>query len=99
MRRWRGGRRRTDWPRGRATLRPASPSPMRDQPDWLPPPIVDEYRLLRPLGRGGMGQVILAHDQLLDRQVAIKFISVWQPDEKKRQRFLNEGRAIARLSH
>ena len=59
----------------------------------------DGHRLLRPLGRGGMGQVFLGQDLLLERPVALKFISAPDPDDAHRQRFLQEGRAIARLSH
>src|SRR4051812_4815264 len=68
-------------------------------PDALPPPAeLEEYRLLRPLGHGAMGQVYLAHDTLLDRPVAIKFIA-GDPDPAARERFFVEARAIARLSH
>lgn len=68
-------------------------------PDWAPPSEFDGYRLLRPLGRGGMGQVFLGQDLLLERPVAVKFIAAPDPDDAHRQRFLQEGRAIARLSH
>ena len=68
-------------------------------PEWTPPSEFDGYRLVRPLGRGGMGQVFLGQDLLLERPVAVKFISAPNPDEGHRQRFLLEGRAIARLSH
>ena len=61
--------------------------------EWAPPEEFDEYRLLRPLGRGAMGQVFLAHDALLDRAVAIKFIR-GEPDPSARQRFLIEARNI-----
>jgi serine/threonine protein kinase len=60
-------------------------------------PQLDEYRLLQPLGRGAMGCVYAAHDTVLDRPVAIKLMSAM--GEQARERFLNEARAIARLSH
>nr|MBP6837087.1 SUMF1/EgtB/PvdO family nonheme iron enzyme [Kofleriaceae bacterium] len=60
---------------------------------------LDEFRLVRPLGRGGMGLVYLAHDTVLDRAVAIKMIAAHQPGAASRQRFLIEARAIARLTH
>ena len=60
---------------------------------------LDEFRLVRPLGRGGMGLVYLAHDTVLDRAVAIKLIGAHDPDATARDRFLTEARAIARLSH
>ena|SRR2546430_2350500 len=66
---------------------------------WAPPERFEEYRLLRPIGQGGMGQVYLGHDTLLDRPIAVKFIASLQPDELERQRFLIEARAIARLQH
>ncbi len=66
--------------------------------------IADRYALERPIGRGGMGVVWLAHDRLLDREVAIKEVTV--PDtvpelERKslRARAMREARAAARLSH
>ncbi|HUH06094.1 MAG TPA: SUMF1/EgtB/PvdO family nonheme iron enzyme, partial [Kofleriaceae bacterium] len=65
---------------------------------WTPPLEFEEYRLLRLLGRGAMGQVYLAHDNLLDRPVAIKFITQYG-DAAARARFLTEARAAARLQH
>src|SRR5688500_9079218 len=58
-----------------------------------------EYRLLRPLGRGAMGEVYLAHDPLLDRPVAVKFVSQLAPDPHPPERFYIEARAVARLTH
>src|SRR5438105_10102735 len=75
------------------------PAPAASQRAWSPPERFDEFRLLRPLGRGAMGQVYLGHDTLLDRPVAIKFLSALDPDPTARERFLIEARAIARLSH
>jgi eukaryotic-like serine/threonine-protein kinase len=60
---------------------------------------LDEFRLVRPLGRGGMGMVYLAHDTVLDRAVAIKLIGHGDPDAASRERFLTEARAAARLAH
>ncbi|MFO0755798.1 MAG: SUMF1/EgtB/PvdO family nonheme iron enzyme [Byssovorax sp.] len=69
------------------------------KPSWTPPQTFDEHRLVEPLGRGRMGQVYLAHDAVLDRAVAVKFIASIRPDEVSRRRFQVEARAIARLSH
>jgi Tol biopolymer transport system component len=58
------------------------------------------YRVLKQLGRGGMGLVFLAEDTLLGRKVALK---VMQPalaaDPANRDRFLREARAAAALTH
>ncbi|MCB9751606.1 MAG: serine/threonine-protein kinase PknK [Myxococcales bacterium] len=66
---------------------------------WAPPEEFDEYRIVRPLGTGSMGQVYLAHDLVLERTVAVKFVSpaVW--NQKIRRRFLTEARAAARVQH
>lgn len=61
------------------------------------------YKVLKVLGAGGMGEVLLARDELLAREVAIKTVRVLGLDsnagELFRARFLNEARAIAALSH
>jgi serine/threonine protein kinase/pimeloyl-ACP methyl ester carboxylesterase len=66
---------------------------------WSPPPELDGFRVIRQLGRGGMGQVFLAHDDVLDRPVALKFLAAADPKPAARERFLVEARAIARLQH
>ena len=66
---------------------------------WQPPPTFDEYRLLRPLGAGAMGQVFLAQDTVLDRAVAVKFLAGGGGDPVHQARMLVEARAIARLQH
>jgi serine/threonine protein kinase/formylglycine-generating enzyme required for sulfatase activity len=76
---------------------------MSTAPGLLEPPReFEEYRLLRPLGHGAMGQVFLAQDTLLERLVAVKFIATPAgrlPDAAARARFFQEARAIARLQH
>jgi eukaryotic-like serine/threonine-protein kinase len=58
------------------------------------------YRIVRPLGAGGMGVVTLAHDERLDRHVAIKFIRPELFENKGlRDLFETEARAMARVSH
>ncbi len=66
--------------------------------EWTPPAELDEFRLIKPLGKGGMGSVWLAEDRLLERLVAIKFIAT-EPDAQARDRFAVEARAAARLQH
>ncbi|CAM5672860.1 Serine/threonine-protein kinase PknD [Streptomyces glaucescens] len=66
--------------------------------------IAGRYRLEALLGRGGMGLVWRATDQLLRRRVAVKEIAQdasLSPEESRRQcdRILREARAVARLSH
>ncbi len=58
------------------------------------------YRLERQLGRGGMGTVHLAHDQLLDRRVAVKRLrDLSLASTEARSRVLHEARALAALNH
>ncbi len=59
--------------------------------------VLDRYRLSRRLGAGGMGTVWLAHDEKLERAVAVKRIAVEDPEVAKRAG--REARAAARLSH
>ena len=73
--------------------------PHAEPGDWVPPQTFDEYRLIRLLGRGSMGSVYLAHDDVLDRPVAVKFIGNVAPDAEDRDRFLVEARAVARIQH
>jgi serine/threonine protein kinase len=69
-----------------------------DGSGWTPPARIEEYRLVRPIGRGAVGQVYLGIDTLLDRPVALKFLAV-EPRAAARARFRMEARAVARLSH
>ncbi len=58
---------------------------------------VGRYRLLERLGEGGMGVVHLAHDDQLDRPVAIKLLRPGRDGDPRR--LLREARSMARLSH
>ncbi|MFI5842119.1 protein kinase [Catenuloplanes sp. NPDC051500] len=65
--------------------------------------IAGRYRLGEEIGSGGMGRVWLAHDERLDRDVAIKEIVLQTGSEEDaavaRRRTLREARAAARLNH
>jgi hypothetical protein len=58
---------------------------------------IEQYELIRELGRGGMGQVFLARDNRLGRRVAMKFLVMG--GRKLTDRFLVEARATAQCSH
>lgn len=62
--------------------------------------VAGEFRLLREIGRGGMGVVFLAEDTQLQRRVAIKTLPPHlAADAAVRERFLREARTAAGLSH
>lgn len=62
--------------------------------------LADRYELVQPLGRGGMGQVWLAVDRVLDRQVAVKTVDLdASRDPAAAERFRREAKAAAALSH
>lgn len=69
-----------------------------------PLPVTERYRLVRPLGAGGMGRVYLGYDEVLRRDVAVKEV-VPPPgltaaeQDMSATRSLREARAIARLNH
>ncbi|WP_433350351.1 protein kinase domain-containing protein [Microtetraspora malaysiensis] len=69
-----------------------------------PPVIVGRYRLIRPLGQGGMGAVWEGHDTVLDRPIAVKEV-ILPPgvgDEQRAElieRATREARTAARLNH
>ncbi|GAA4381768.1 serine/threonine-protein kinase [Nocardioides caricicola] len=67
----------------------------------MPPEIIaNRYRVLRSVGRGGMGEVWLCDDELLGRQVAVKQVGVL-PGESVPDlaRALREARSSAALNH
>ena len=60
----------------------------------------DRYAILDRVGGGGMAEVYRAHDQLLDRFVAIKILRAhFIDDDEFINRFKKEAQAAAKLSH
>jgi serine/threonine-protein kinase len=60
----------------------------------------DRYTLLEVLGGGGMGRVYLAHDNVLDREVALKVLrEQYADDEGFVERFRREAKNAASLNH
>ena len=58
------------------------------------------YRVLKELGKGGMGAVYLALDTRLDRKLAFKvMLPEFAADTNAKERFLREARAAAKISH
>ena len=100
------------WPRVAAP--PVDPSPTEPAADLcatlvpdpsnqskaLPANSAMRFRVLKPHAKGGLGQVSVAHDDELDRQVALKEIqSRYADNPDSRDRFLREARITGRLEH
>ena len=90
----------------------APPGPVHDQtrrdspaarhrPDPRLPPSTDgaRYRFGHVLGEGGMGEVLLAHDEHIGRDVAVKRIRAAEPSADELSRFVREARLQGRLEH
>lgn len=66
----------------------------------LPEQLLTLYRPIEPLGQGGMGRVVRAHERSTGKSVAIKLIAREHlADAHTRRIFLREARTIVRLSH
>ncbi|MEO5897426.1 MAG: protein kinase [Vicinamibacterales bacterium] len=64
------------------------------------PQILNHYRILGPLGRGGMGEVFVAEDTRLHRKVALKILpALMAADPERRTRFEREAQAVAAINH
>ncbi|MGH9802144.1 MAG: serine/threonine-protein kinase [Blastocatellia bacterium] len=62
--------------------------------------LLNQYRILSPLGAGGMGEVFLAEDTRLHRKVALKLLPAqFTSDPDRVRRFEQEARAASALNH
>jgi predicted Ser/Thr protein kinase len=91
-----------DAPRGDTT--PSKPSPAPGARTGSAPAVLPQqfgrYRIVRPLGQGGMGAVYLAHDTKLERAVALKVPHFAASDGPEvLERFYREAKAAATLTH
>jgi serine/threonine protein kinase len=73
--------------------------PMGEEPRPADSTVAHRYRIEGRLGRGGMADVLAAHDTVLDRRVAIKLLRDAPDSETARARFVSESRILAGLSH
>ncbi len=63
--------------------------------DWL-----GRYRIVRKIGEGGMGEVYLAEDPKLNRQIALKTLSAdFAADSDRMMRFIHEAKSASALNH
>jgi len=71
---------------------------LREVATWpeLPP---ERYVVRRPIGRGGMGAVFAAHDEVLDREVAVKISNTAESGGDLDRRLRQEARVLAQLEH
>jgi tRNA A-37 threonylcarbamoyl transferase component Bud32 len=61
---------------------------------------IGSYKIIRKSGAGGMGEVYLAEDTKLKRQIALKFFSVEAASESERlARFIREAQTVSALNH
>ncbi len=65
-----------------------------------PDTVFGQFKIIRKLGEGGMGEVYLAEDMKLNRRVALKILlSEYFEDEDRRQRFIREAKTAAQISN
>jgi len=75
------------------------PKPTAGEPGKTPTRI-GKYEILRSLGKGAMGEVLLARDTMLERDVALKvMVAAIADDPELKKRFEREAKAVAKMTH
>ncbi len=87
-----------------ASTPPSDADSFADDPgvvmDASPPSRIGDYRIIGLIGSGSMGRVYLAHDDRLDRRIAIKVMNArYAGNPSARQRFIRESRSVAAVEH
>ncbi|MBI5512377.1 MAG: serine/threonine protein kinase [Deltaproteobacteria bacterium] len=85
-------------PSPRSTVLPVVKDPGSEAPTFLHEPR-ERYEARKPLGEGGIGEVTLAHDQDIDRPVALKRLKPEMVGPSSLVRFIDEIRIVGRLDH
>src|SRR5262245_14416518 len=75
------------------------PRPVRTPKPANAQMVANRYRLLEVLGRGGMGEVYVARDEAMARDVAVKRMLDDAPSPDAVERFLREAQVQGRLDH
>ena len=78
----------------------AAQSLLAEENQLAPGQIFSHYQIEKMIGKGGMGEVYLAADKLLNRKVALKLLPIdYTRDERRLRRFQQEARAASALNH
>lgn len=81
-------------------LETAAPPANPTDPQTISPGYwIDHFRVVKPIGRGGMADVFLARDTVLGRSVALKLLRPDVIDAADTSRLLSEARSMASFSH
>ncbi len=66
---------------------------------WPSGRLLDQYRVEQEIGRGGMGVVLRAYDEILGRVVALKVLRSQETEPRARARLVHEAQVVAKLRH